>query len=200
MKIKTNKLPKSIVEIEGELDAPIFESYFSPALKRLGENLEIDGFRKGKAPETVLLSKIPEARILEEMTELALAEHYPKILEDEKIDAIGRPEISITKLARKNPLEFKIKIAVMPLIKLADYKKIASSILRSDLKNSQRSDLDVSDEDLETTIMDIRKSRAPKVHMAEHEHKEGDKPHEHPEPELPAFDDAFVQALGPFKD
>lgn len=48
--------------------------------------------------------------------------------------------------------------------------------------------------------MDIRKSRAPKIHMAEaHEHKEGEE-HAHPEPELPEFNDDFVRALGPFKD
>jgi hypothetical protein len=52
------------------------------------------------------------------MAELALSEHYPKIIEQEKIDAISRPEIAITKLARKNPLGFKIKTAVLPEIKL----------------------------------------------------------------------------------
>ena len=56
---------------------------------------------------------------------MALSEYYPKILEENKIDAISRPEISITKLARKNPLGFKIKTATMPEMKLPDYKQIA---------------------------------------------------------------------------
>ncbi len=204
MKITVKKLPKSEVEIEGELPADIFESYYNKALKKLGSNIELDGFRKGKVPESVLISKVPEIRILEEMAELALSEHYPKIIEDEKIDAISRPEISITKLARKNPLGFKIKTAVLPNIKLPDYKSIAKSVLRSDLGNSKRSDLEVTDEDLENTITDIRKSRAPKVHMTEHVHKEGEAPYEHPEPELPQeipeLNDEFVKALGPFTD
>ncbi len=179
---KVTKLPKSEVEIESELPEDIFESYFEPALKRVGENLEIKGFRKGKAPEAVLLAQVGEMRILEEMAELALSEAYPKIIEEEKIEAIGRPEISITKLARKNPLGFKVRTAVLPKIKLPNYKKIAQEILRSNLGNSQRSDLEVSDEELENTIMDVRKSRAPK------------------EGEPPLLDDAFVQSLGPFKD
>lgn len=224
MKITVNKLPKSEVEIEGELEAEKFESYFPKALKKIGENIEIDGFRKGKVPENVLLSKIPEMKILEEMAEMALSEHYPKILEDEKIDAISRPEISIMKLARQNPLGFKIKTAVLPEIKLADYKEAAKKVI------SETPPLDkgedgrglVTDEELESTITDIRKSRAPKKHMAEaahehHNHKEGEKC-EHEEAksseagspdaseeasrgeELPEFNDAFVQALGPFKD
>src|SRR3989338_1810967 len=129
MQITVKKLPKSEVEIEGELNTDLFENYFAEALKKIGEKLEIDGFRKGKIPESVLVSKIPEISILEKMAELALGEHYPKITEKEKLDVIGRPEISITKLARKNPLGFKIKTAVLPEIKLPDYKAIAKKII-----------------------------------------------------------------------
>jgi FKBP-type peptidyl-prolyl cis-trans isomerase (trigger factor) len=165
---------------------------------------------------------VPDNHILEEMAEMALADYYPKIIsgeiESEKIDpvrgregsqrpsasngidAISRPEISILKLARKNPLGFKIKTAVMPEIKLPDYKKFAKEII-SKITDTEK-DITVSDEDLENTIMDIRKSRAPKVHMAEatppQPLPEGEG--QMPEPELPEFNDAFVQALGPFKD
>ncbi len=203
MKITVKKLPNSVVEIEGELPADAFESYFEKALKKLGEHVKLDGFRKGKVPESVLLANIPEISILEEMAELALAEHYPKIIEKEKIDAISRPEISITKLARKNPLGFKIKTAILPTIKLTDYKKSAKKIILS--VTDKEKDITVTDKDLEDTIMDIRKSRAPKKHMADekpHVHKEGEE-HKHEEPteaELPAFNDEFVQALGPFKN
>jgi FKBP-type peptidyl-prolyl cis-trans isomerase (trigger factor) len=196
MKITIKKLPKSEVEIEGELEADVFESYFAEALKRLGENVQLDGFRKGKVPENVLLANIPEIKILEEMAELALNEHYPKIIEGEKIDAISRPEIAITKLARKNPLGFKIKTAVLPSIKLPEYKKMAKKIIES-ITDAEKNTT-VTEEDLENTITDIQKSRAPKIHMKEaHEHKEGEV---HPEPELPELNDEFVKALGPFKD
>jgi len=220
-KINIKKLPKSEVEIEGEIEADVLESYYGKALKKLGENVELDGFRKGKVPENVLVSKIPESDILEEMAEMALMEYYPKMLEEEKIDAISRPEIGITKLARKNPLGFKIKTAVIPEMDLPDYKKIAKETI-SGITDEEK-DTAVKDEEVENTIMDIRKSRAPKVHMAEgvepHEHKEGEE-HDHAheeaksseagspdaskeafrEPELPEFNDEFVKALGPFKD
>ncbi|MDO8659690.1 MAG: hypothetical protein Q7K54_03750, partial [Candidatus Parcubacteria bacterium] len=128
---------------------------------------------------------------------------------ENKIDAISRPEISITKLARKNPLGFKIKTAVLPEITLPDYKNLAKSILRSDLENIKRSDLDVSDEEMENTIMDIRKSRAPKAHITSPqpspEGGEGDGPFPSQgkagdEVKLSEFNDEFVQSVGPFKD
>jgi trigger factor len=216
MKTKITKLPKSEVEIEGELDAETFETYFKKALNKIGENVKLDGFRKGKVPENVLLSNVPEMQVLEEMAELALGEHYPKIIEEEKIDAIGRPEIAIIKLARKNPLGFKIKTAVLPEIKLADYKGIAKDTI-SKITDEDKNVV-VSDEDMENTIMDIRKSRAPKKHVADHVHKEemtsdvgipqdgsptsetmSDVKEEEKE-ELPEFNDEFVQNLGPFKD
>lgn len=180
MQIKINKLPKSEIEIEGEIEADVFETYFNKALKKIGENLKIDGFRKGKVPENVLLSKIPEAQILGEMAEMALGKHYPKILEENKIDAISRPKISITKLARKNPLGFKIKTAIMPEMELPDYKKIAQKTL-SEVTDKDKN-TEVTEKEVEDTIMDIRKSRAPKKHIKEeaekHIHKEGEK-HDH---------------------
>lgn len=215
MSVTVKKLPKSEVEIEGEIDADIFESYFSKALKKIGENIELDGFRKGKVPENILISKIPEISILEEMAEMALSENYPKIIEENKIDAISRPEIAITKLARKNPLGFKIKTAVLPEIELPEYKKIAKEILRSDLKNSPRSDLEVTDEEMENTIMDIRKSRALKKHIAERPTADVDGVEADPTEKTsgtsskggdnldtgaPEFNDAFVQSIGPFQN
>ncbi|MDQ5922366.1 MAG: Trigger factor [Patescibacteria group bacterium] len=200
MKKNIKKLPNSIVEIEGELEAELFEKYFDPAFKKLGENFEMDGFRKGKVPENILVKNIPENKILEEMAGLALNEHYPNILIEEKIDAIGHPEITIKKLARNNPLEFKITTVVIPEVKLPDFKKIAEKINKEE-KNKE--EIAVTDEEVENTILDIRKSRSPKQHMGEpHKHKEGEE-HEHAEPkeeELVTLDDEFVKALGPFEN
>lgn len=191
--VKITKLPKSEIEIEGEIDAEAFEVFYNEALKHLGEHIEIDGFRKGKVPESILVSKIPEIKILEEMAEHALAKYYPEIVESEKLDVITRPQIAITKLARKNPLAFKITTSVFPEVKLADYKKIANKII-SEITEAEKSN-EVSEEEVENTIMDIRKSRSPKKHIAEaseitEENKE----------ELPPFDDEFVKALGPFEN
>jgi len=197
MKANIKKLPKNEIEIEGELEMEAFESYFDRALKFLGENLKLDGFRKGKIPESVLLANIPEIKILEEMAQMALNEHYPKIIEEEKLDVIGRPEISITKLARKNPFGFKIKTAVMPEIKLPDYKSIAKKTVSGITEEEKK--IVVSDEDLENTIMDIRKSRAPKKHITKGV-KEKETTDTATTEELPPFNDEFVKALGPFED
>jgi trigger factor len=186
MKTVVKKLPKSEVEIEGELESDIFEQYWDKALAKIGAGFELDGFRKGKVPKTVLETKVPEIKILEEMAELALSEHYPKIVAgetgSEKLDVIGRPEISITKLAKRNPLGFKIRTAILPKIKLPDYKKIAKNILAK--LTGKDKNPEVTDEDVEKTILDIRKSRAEKKQMADVA-KEGAEEQPQTPPDLP---------------
>jgi FKBP-type peptidyl-prolyl cis-trans isomerase (trigger factor) len=183
MKTKINKLPESTVEIEGQIDWLDLELHRSEALKHLGKDLEMPGFRKGHVPEGILLKNIPEISILEEMAELAMPKAYLHILEEHKIDAIGRPEIAITKIAAGNPLEFKIKTAVLPEVKLPDYKVIAQA------ENKTKPDvLAVDDEEVEKAILQLRKMKLPK---SEVEPKDED---------LPEFNDEFVKSFGNFKD
>ena len=123
--VKIEKLKNSEVEITGAIPFEELEKHRAESMKRLGENISVDGFRKGHVPEKVIVEKVGEMSILNEMAEKALQASYLDILLINKIDAVTSPEITITKLAPNNPLEFKIKVAVMPEIKLPDYKKIA---------------------------------------------------------------------------
>jgi len=117
-------LPGSEVEIIGEIEADVFEDERDHAIRHLSEDIKIDGFRPGKAPEKVIIDKIGERNILDKMAVLVLQREYPRIIAEKKIRAIGQPTITITKLARNNPLGFKIKTYVMPEVELPDYKKI----------------------------------------------------------------------------
>lgn len=189
------KLDKSRVEITGSIPAPVWEQHRKQALKNINESITIDGFRKGMVPENILISKVGENTINEEMAELALSKAYLDILLDNKIDAIGRPQVQLTKLASGNPLEFKATTATVPKVELPDYKKIAKKEVESESKN----EIKVEEKDLDEAILKIRKSRAPheghdheKMTAEEHEKAIMDS--------LPEFDDEFVQSLGDFKN
>jgi FKBP-type peptidyl-prolyl cis-trans isomerase (trigger factor) len=126
---KITKNDDSTVTIEGEIHADALAKHREPALKKLGEKVTLDGFRPGHVPEDMLIQHVGEYALLEEMANRALSEHYPMLIMEHKIDAIGRPEVSITKLAMGNPLEYKITTAVMPTIALGDYKTVAKKVL-----------------------------------------------------------------------
>lgn len=151
--LKITKLPKSMVEIIGSVKESVFSSFRDKAIQNINNSLTIDGFRKGKIPEKVLISKVGEMAVLEEMAELAISKVYPEIIIDNKIDAIGRPDISITKIAANNPLEFKIITTVIPEIKIADYKTIS----KKEMSKPQEI-VEISDKEVEDAIKKIIES------------------------------------------
>ena len=140
----------SQIKIVGEIPYAELEKERSAALKKLGQNIEMDGFRKGHVPENILVEKIGEMTLLSEMAEKV----YPEILKTNTIDAIGYPQIQITKIAKDNPLGFTATVAVLPDIKLPDYKAIASEL------NKEKESTDVTDEELAQQIKDIQRQKA----------------------------------------
>ena len=169
------------VEIEGEISADVFEKHRNAAIQKISSEITIDGFRKGHIPEKILIERVGEITILEAMAERALEEAYPTIILEHAIDAIGRPTISLTKIAAKNPLGFKIKQAILPKITLPDYKKIAASVG----KEFTGKTIEVLGEEIENILTRLRTER---------------KKDPKDETEIaPALDDAFVQTLGDFK-
>src|SRR5439155_1091666 len=103
--------------------------------------------RKGNVPEAIIIQKVGDLAILEEAAEIALSEEYPNILNEHKIEAIGRPEINITKIGLGNPLEFKIKTALLPEVKLGDYRSASSAD-----SPKRRENLEVTDEEVDEVI------------------------------------------------
>jgi len=208
MKTTIKKLEKSEIEITGVLEVAEFEKYEEKALERIGERMELPGFRKGKAPVAIVKENVQEMQLLEEMAEVALQENYIKILQEEKIDAIGRPQISITKIGKGSDLEFKIVTAVLPEMKLGDYKNIAK---KENSKDENKKEIVVDEKEIEKVILDLRKMRAEqKVHDTNIQMKTNDTnnieedvtAHNHtdvPESEYPAFDDKFAKSFGKFK-
>jgi len=202
MKTTIKKLDKSEVEIIGVLEVVEFEKYEEKALQRIGERLELQGFRKGKAPISVVKENVQEMELLEEMAEAALSENYVKILEENKIDAIGRPQIAITKIGKGSDLEFKIITAVLPEIKLCDYKKIAK---KENEKEENKKEITIDEKDVEKVINDLRKMRAEQKNNADHAGHENMTEEEHkkahpeiPEGEWPELNDEFVKTFGDF--
>jgi FKBP-type peptidyl-prolyl cis-trans isomerase (trigger factor) len=133
--------------------------------------------------------------VLEEMAELALSKAYLDIIIENKIDSIGKPEIQVTKLAKDNPLEFKIITAVVPEVKLPDYKKLA----QKEVAKQNKDDVKVTDKDIDDAILRIRKTHA--SHEGHDHEKMSKEEHEKAiEASMPELTDEFVKKLGDFND
>ena len=189
------KLDGSRVEIVGNITAEVWGKYRAEAIKHINEHIAVDGFRKGLVPENILIAKVGEMAVLEEMAELALSKAYLDIIIENKIDSIGKPEIQVTKLAKDNPLEFKIITAVVPEVKLPDYKKLA----QKEVAKQNKDDVKVTDKDIDDAILRIRKTHA--SHEGHDHEKMSKEEHEKAiEASMPELTDEFVKKLGDFND
>jgi len=148
--LKVSKLADAEAEITGELTLEFLNECRTEALKALNERTNIDGFRSGHIPQDVLEKKLGNMRILEEVAEVALGKEYPEILKESKLSAIGRPNVSITKLAPGIPLEFKITLSLEPEFDLPDYKTIAK-------KSRVDEDITVTDKEISDVLEEIKK-------------------------------------------
>jgi FKBP-type peptidyl-prolyl cis-trans isomerase (trigger factor) len=181
------KLANSTVEIESSLSVEELNRYREPALKKLGEEITLDGFRKNHIPEKILEEKIGAMTILNQMVELALSDTYPLIVTKNNLAVIGQPHITITKMTLNQPVEFKITSAILPEFDLPDYQAIARTI------NSKKEGVaEVTEEELASAIKQIQKISSRPLATPTEESKTTEV-----EAELT---DASVKKLGSFKD
>lgn len=191
-------LPRSEVEIEAEIPADILERHYKKILKDVAAHADVPGFRAGKVPEDVAEKHAGEMAILEKAVREALDEAYPNIVRDKNIRAIGSPTIAVTKLARGNPLGFKARTAVMPDVKINDYKKVAAGVAQSAGGTGGADSAAVNDDEVNKVIEDMRRMLAHSGHDHTHD-VSADAEKKDAEEILPEVNDEFAMKLGGFK-
>ncbi len=181
--LKVTHNDNATVTIEGELPHEELAKHRARVLADLSRDIELDGFRKGHAPEKMVLERIGgEQALLQSMAERALGEHYPAMLAHHSIDAIGRPMVAVTKLAAGNPLGFKIETAILPKLELPDYKAIAQKHVAEHAKK----DVVVEDKEITTFIENALKERNERTGKKDEA--------------LPELTDELVKEFGAFAD
>ncbi|MFN3188292.1 MAG: trigger factor [Candidatus Paceibacteria bacterium] len=158
----------STIKIAGEIPWEELQNERKAAIKKIGQNIKLDGFRPGHVPEAMIVKQVGEMAILSEMAERAIAHMYPHIVEAHELDVIGYPEISITKIAAENPLGFTATVAILPTFTLPDYKALAKET------NKNKPTDDVTDEDVETQINDILRRKVAYDRLQAKATKQGD--------------------------
>ena len=146
-------LPESEVELVGEVPYSAVEPYRAQALHHIAEHLELPGFRPGKVPADMALKKVGELAVLEEAVELFVKDFYIELIEAHKVEAVGRPDIRVTKLAAGNPVGLTVRATVYPEVILPkNWKQLYEKIPLEPA-------LPASDEEVAKTLEDLRQSR-----------------------------------------
>lgn len=222
------ELPDSEVELVGEIPFESIAPLEAKALEHFQAEIELPGFRKGHVPLDMVKKRVGEIAVLEEAVELFMRDFYVTLVDSRSIDAVGRPTISITKLAPGNPIGISIRTAVYPNIALPkSWGELGKSV-------EVETVADILDAEVDEVLTSIRRARAKADVKTEAENAsaasvssaaglrgdasetdaasastEGSEEsasakHDPTAPvaeeNLPALDDAFAQSLGDFKD
>lgn len=185
-------LPESEVELSGEVPYDTVAPYRDQALAHIAEHMELPGFRPGKVPSATAAQKVGEVGILEEAVELFVKDFYPEMVEVLKLDAIGRPDIRVTKLAPSNPVGLVIRTSVYPTIEVpAKWKDLTKDV-------PAETPLPGSDEEVAKTLESLQKNVAAAA-AAKVENPILDAEGKPIDPPLPPLDDAFAKTVGAFE-
>jgi trigger factor len=119
-----SELPGSRVSVEVEVPAADVDRAVARAARGLARDMRMPGFRKGKAPPSLVIQRVGFAAVLEEAIREALPEWYERALLGSGIAPVGDPSVEVvsTPEAEGEPLAFKFEIGVRPKAELGEYK------------------------------------------------------------------------------
>ncbi|MDD5338249.1 MAG: trigger factor [Dehalococcoidales bacterium] len=121
MKVTKEKIENCQAHLIIEMEPDEMEHGMQHAYEHLVQNANIPGFRKGKAPRSVVESTLGKGRMLEEAIDHVIPEAYDKACKEQEIEPYAQPQLEITKA---EPLTFKAVVPLRPKVELGDYKNI----------------------------------------------------------------------------
>lgn len=169
MEVTVKKLPESKVEISVALPWEEWQGEMDHVAEHLGKEVKVAGFRPGKVPRDVLEKRFGKEALLMEATEHVIDHSYPKVLKENKIDAIGRPEVKVGKVALGETFEYSVVTVVMPEVALKPWKDDMKKI---NVDFSKQKDV-ISEVEINTELEKLADMRA-KLVTVNREAKTGD--------------------------
>jgi trigger factor len=125
MKVETQQLADSEVALSFEVEDARLERAMDAAYKRLASQVNIAGFRRGKAPRQLVERVVGHESLLEEALNHLLPEVYQEAVKETKVHALTAPEFDVESLS---PLKAKATVVVPPPVELGDYQGIIRTI------------------------------------------------------------------------
>ena len=116
------------------------------AYKRIGQSINVPGFRKGKVPKAIIDQRVGRAAVLDEALNDVISNAYGDAVRDKELKVLGQPEVDVTTYADGEPLTFTAEVDVRPEITLPEYKGLAVEV----------DDADPSDEDVDSQVQRLR--------------------------------------------
>ena len=151
---------KKLVRVE--LDVKSVDEIFDTITKDFQKQASLPGFRPGKAPRDMVVKKYA-TEIKDEAKRKLIGEHYRKALEEQKIRAVGYPDIEEIQFERGQNLIFAATVETAPEFQLPEYKGLPAKV---EVKSVTDTDVDKA--------LDLLRGQHAKFETVTRELKSGD--------------------------
>ena len=146
-----------------EFSAEEFENAQIKAYQQNKDRFQIDGFRRGKAPRSIIEKRYGEGVFFEDAIDELFRENYGKALAELELEVIDSPRAEFGKIAKGEGFTTTITVACYPIVDVKDYKGVEIDKVVQEVK----------DEDIDHEIEALQKRNARMV-LVERPAKEGD--------------------------
>lgn len=146
----SNKTDVNTTELIITIDAEAFEEAVQKTYLRQKKNIQLKGFRKGKAPRKLIEREYGEGVFYEDAINSLLPAELDAAVSETKLDLVDRPSVELLSVDKTNGVEVKAICVTKPEITISDYKGIKAS----------KKVKEITEEDIDNQIYNIRKKNA----------------------------------------
>ena len=128
---------KNEVKFTMEFSAEEFEQAQVEAYKKTKNQFEIDGFRKGKAPRSIIEKKYGEGIFFEDALDELFRVEYPKAIAELDLEVIDSPAAEFTQLKKGEGFTATITVNCFPVVEVKDYKGVKIEKIVQEVKDAE---------------------------------------------------------------
>ncbi|MBI4298359.1 MAG: trigger factor [Chloroflexi bacterium] len=149
MKITQEAIVERQTVLHIELEAPDLDKYLDKAYRRVVQRITIPGFRKGKAPRSLLERFIGRTALLEEALDFILPGATTEAVEKQGLEVVGVPQVEVVELDPS--VQIKATVPLKPLVELGNYRDL----------RLQEETVEVTEKQVEEGLEQVRMETAP---------------------------------------
>jgi len=98
------------------------------AYRRIAQQVNVPGFRKGKVPARIIDQRFGRGVVLEEAVNEAVPQFYGQAVEANDVHVLGSPEVDVTEFADGQELKFTVEVDVRPELELPEYEGLEVTV------------------------------------------------------------------------
>ncbi len=164
MGYQVEDLGKNMVKLTITCAAADFEEACKKAFQKNKDKLNIQGFRKGKAPYAIVTKMYGKSMFYEDAANILIPEAYDEAAKNCGIEIVSRPEIDVTEIGEGKDFVFTATVAKKPEVTLGEYKGVTVDKI----------EISVSDEEIEEELKKTQEQNAREINIEDRPVQDGD--------------------------